>query len=434
MNEIYMKRFIYILVLLLSVWLGGCDSSDAPLNGYIETTQEGSMTLVMKGYENSSDGFSVFQADGFEKPFYIQDKKFLGAAYHFASGIDGQLSAMSEIPADVEWQESIDIVNGKNYWVRYKSSKTYTFLKVRVAYIQGNNVGIEYVIAGTKDRDLTENLNANIVSGDNVSVTSYEIPYLNSANVYVDHYVEMEGKQVLNYALEWNAEKKHAAWVAFSFDEITCQDVVKRTDAWNVDPKLPADMQTDEAQHKSDGYDKGHICASEDRVYSKEANEQTFYYSNMSPQMSSFNQGFWATLEKQVQKWGRSIPTTYDKVYLTKGGTINNLLLSFTGQVIASDKLFPTTDENGFTPKGLACPKFYFMAILSEKGDTYHAIGFLIEHREDLPKSPTATQLKECALSIDELEEKTGLDFFCNLPDVIEEEVESAYNENDWAW
>lgn len=434
MNEIYMKRFIYILVLLLSVWLGGCDSSDAPLNGYIETTQEGSMTLVMKGYENSSDGFSVFQADGFEKPFYIQDKKFLGTAYHFAPGIDGQLSVMSEIPVDVEWQESIDIVNGKNYWVRYKASKTYTFLKVRVAYIQGNNVGIEYAIAGTKDRDLTENLNANIVSGDNVSVTSYEIPYLNSANVYVDHYVEMEGKQVLNYALEWNAEKKHAAWVAFSFDEITCQDVVKRTDAWNVDPKLPADMQTDETQHKSDGYDKGHICASEDRVYSKEANEQTFYYSNMSPQMSSFNQGFWATLEKQVQKWGRSIPTTYDKVYLTKGGTINNLLLSFTGQVKASDGLFPATDENGFTPKGLACPKYYFMAILSEKGDTYHAIGFLIEHREDLPKSPTATQLKECALSIDELEEKTGLDFFCNLPDVIEEEVESAYNENDWAW
>lgn len=426
-----MKKNAYILVLLLlSVWLGGCESSDAPLNGYIEQTQEGSVTLVMKGYENPSAGFSVLQPEGFQSPFYIQDKKFVGKKYQFAPQVD----AATKIPTDIEWQQSIDIVDGNKYWVRYKASKTYTYLNMRVAYIEGNNVGIEYVIAGIKDRDLTENLNANIASGDNVSVTSYEIPYLNSANLYVDHYVEMEGKQMLNYALEWNAEKKHAAWVAFSFDEVTSKDVVSRTDAWDVDPGLPADMQTTEAQHKSDGYDKGHICASEDRVYSKEANEQTFYYSNMSPQISSFNQGFWQKLEARVQKWGRSTPTTYDKVYVTKGGTINQLLISFTGLVKAGDSLYPTTNENGFTIHGLACPKYYYMAILSEKGDAYHAIGFWIAHREDLPKQPTVDELKKYAVSIDELEEYTGLDFFCNLPDVIEDEVESSFNTSDWAW
>lgn len=426
-----MKKNAYILVLLLlSVWLGGCESSDAPLNGYIEQTQEGSVTLVMKGYENPSAGFSVLQPEGFQSPFYIQDKKFVGKKYQFAPQVD----AATKIPTDIEWQQSIDIVDGNKYWVRYKASKTYTYLNMRVAYINGNNVGIEYVIGGTKDRDLTENLNANIASGDNVSVTSYEIPYLNSANLYVGHYVEMEGKQMLNYALEWNAEKKHAAWVAFSFDEVTSKDVVSRTDAWDVDPGLPADMQTTEAQHKSDGYDKGHICASEDRVYSKEANEQTFYYSNMSPQISSFNQGFWQKLEARVQKWGRSTPTTYDKVYVTKGGTINQLLISFTGLVKAGDSLYPTTNENGFTIHGLACPKYYYMAILSEKGDAYHAIGFWIAHREDLPKQPTVDELKKYAVSIDELEEYTGLDFFCNLPDVIEDEVESSFNASDWAW
>lgn len=430
-----MKKLSYVLILLISVWLGGCDdSSDALPYGYIGTTQEGSSTMVLKGYENYSDGFNVFEAEGFDAPFYIQEKKFVGKAYRFAAGNDGKLTDMTEVPTDEAWQESIEIVEGKNYWMRYKTFVKYVFLKVRVAYINGNNVGIEYVIGGTKDRDLTENLNANIVSGDNVSVTSYEIPYLNSANLYVDHYVEMEDKQVLNYALEWNAEKKHAAWVAFSFDEVTSKDVVSRTDAWDVDPGLPADMQTTEAQHKSDGYDKGHICASEDRVYSKEANEQTFYYSNMSPQISSFNQGFWQKLEARVQKWGRSTPTTYDKVYVTKGGTINQLLISFTGLVKAGDSLYPTTNENGFTIHGLACPKYYYMAILSEKGDAYHAIGFWIAHREDLPKQPTVDELKKYAVSIDELEEYTGLDFFCNLPDVIEDEVESSFNTSDWAW
>lgn len=430
-----MKKLSYILVVLISVWLGGCnDSSDALPYGYVETTQEGSSTIVLKGYENYSDGFNVFKAEGFDSPFYIQEKKFKGKAYRFATGKGGKLADMTEVPADEAWQESIEIIEEKNYWIRYKAFVKYVYLKVRVAYINGNNVGIEYIIGGDQDRDITENLNANIATGGNVSVTSYEIPYLNSANVYVDHYVEMEGKQVLNFALEWNAEKKHAAWVAFSFDEVTSKDVVSRTDAWGVDPKLSTDMQVGEEQHKSDGYDKGHICASEDRVYSKEANEQTFYYSNMSPQISSFNQGFWQKLEAQVQKWGRSTPTTYDKVYVTKGGTINQLLVSFTGLVKAADSLYPKTDKNGFTIHGLACPKYYYMAVLSEKGDTYHAIGFWIEHREDLPKKPTADEIKKYAVSIDELEEYTGLDFFCNLPDLIEDEVESSCNVNDWDW
>lgn len=427
-----MKKLTYILVLLLGVCLGGCESSDAPLNGYIENTQEGSVTLVVKGYENPSAGFSVVQPEGFHSPFYIQEKKFVGKAYLFAPLTD----ISKETPGDTEWKESIEIVNGNSYWVRYKSSKTYIFLKVRVAYITGNNVGIEYIVSGSKDRDLTENLNANAVSGDNVSVTSYEIPYLNSANTYVDHYVEVEGKQVLNFALEWNAEKKHAAWVAFSFDEVTCQQNVKRQDQdpFMADPELPVEMQVTDAEHKNDGYDRGHLCASADRLYSREANDQTFYYSNMSPQISSFNQGFWQGLEAQVQKWGRAIPATYDKVYVTKGGTVNQLLYDFTGKIKSGDGLYPKTDENGFTTKGLACPKYYFMAILSEKEGNYHAIGFLVEHSENLTKNPKADELKKYAVSIDELEESTGLDFFCNLPDVIEEEVESTYNESDWAW
>lgn len=427
-----MKKLTYILVLLLGVCLGGCESSDAPLNGYIENTLEGSITLVVKGYENPSAGFSVVQPEGFHSPFYIQEKKFVGKAYLFAPLTD----ISKEVPGDIEWQESIEVVNGNSYWVRYKSSKAYIFLKLRVAYITGNNVGIEYIVSSSQDRDLTENLNANVVSGDNVSVTSYEIPYLNSANTYVDHYVEVEGKQVLNFALEWNAEKRHAAWVAFSFDEVTCQQNVKRQDQdpFMADPDLPVEMQVTDAEHRNDGYDRGHLCASADRLYSREANDQTFYYSNISPQISSFNQGFWQELEAQVQKWGRAIPSTYDKVYVTKGGTVNQLLYDFIGKIKSGDSLYPTTDENGFTAKGLACPKYYFMAILSEKEGNYHAIGFLVEHSENLTKNPKADELKKYAVSIDELEESTGLDFFCNLPDVIEEEVESTYNESDWAW
>ena len=50
------------------------------------------------------------------------------------------------------------------------------------------------------------------------------------------------------------------------------------------------------------------------------------------------------------------------------------------------------------------------------------------------PKAPTLEELKASALSIDELEEKTGIDFFCNLPDDLENTVESSMNLDDWAW
>lgn len=55
----------------------GCESANDVPNGYIQTTEEGSSTLVLKGYESSSFGFSIFQPEGFNKPFYIKEKSFM---------------------------------------------------------------------------------------------------------------------------------------------------------------------------------------------------------------------------------------------------------------------------------------------------------------------------------------------------------------------
>ncbi|ADV44594.1 DNA/RNA non-specific endonuclease [Bacteroides helcogenes] len=273
-------------------------------------------------------------------------------------------------------------------------------------------------------------------------VTDYAIPHLDAANLYVEHTVSYNNETVFNYALEWNAGKKHAAWVAFTFDDVTRQNTVKRTDAWNVDPLLPATMQTTEAMHKSDGFDKGHLVASYDRVFSKEANAQTFYYSNMSPQFNSFNGGFWASFEGLVQKWARS--GKYKKLYVAKGGTLNRLLTDFTGTRKGADGILPQTDAQGLTKHGLACPKYYFMAILAYKGgdiaakSSWQAIGFWMEHRDDYgyeyDNFAPSDVMKNYVASIDELEKNTGIDFFCNLPDVIEDEVEKASAESDWNW
>lgn len=427
-----MKKHLFILGLALALFNVGCDDQNTIPNGYVQTTQEGASTLVLKGYENAALGFSVFQPEGFDSPFYIQDKKFAGNAYSFIQVAAARLDEMTTVPANVEWQSNATVTAGAAYWARYAASTVYRFVKFRVSDINGNNVTIEYVVTDQTEERPNDNVNAN-TGYDNVSVTGYEIPHLNDQNVYADHYVTMDGVQILNYALEWDNTKRHANWVAFTFDTTTSADNVKRTDAWSVDPKLPAEMQVQESDHKNDGFDKGHLCASEDRVYLKEANEQTFYYSNMSPQLNDFNGGFWGKLEARVQTWGRSTADgVYDKVYVTKGGTLNKLLKNFKGTTVNGGT--PTTDANGFTIHGLACPEYYFMAVLSQKDDVFHAIAFLVPHKEGMTRNPSSDELKEYVVSVDKLEEETGIDFFCNLPDVLENEVEAAYNLNDWAW
>lgn len=427
-----MKKHLFILGLALALFNVGCDDQNTIPNGYVQTTQEGASTLVLKGYENAALGFSVFQPEGFDSPFYIQDKKFAGNAYSFTQVAAARLDEMTTVPANVEWQSNATVTAGAAYWARYAASTVYRFVKFRVSDINGNNVTIEYVVTDQTEERPNDNVNAN-TGYDNVSVTGYEIPHLNDQNVYADHYVTMDGVQILNYALEWDNTKRHANWVAFTFDTTTSADVVKRTNLWAKDPKLPAEMQTGDSDHTNDGFDRGHLCASEDRVYLKEANDQTFYYSNISPQLNDFNGGFWRKLETRVQTWGRSTADgVYDKVYVTKGGTLNKLLKNFKGTTV--DGGTPTTDANGFTIHGLACPEYYYMAVLSQKDDVFHAIAFLVPHKEGMTENPSSDELKEYVVSVDKLEEETGIDFFCNLPDVLENEVEAACNLNDWAW
>lgn len=425
-----MKKYFYSLALVLGLSFAACsDANDIP-NNTIETTDSKASTLVLKGYEDAAAGFTQFQPEDYSAPFYIKDKKFYGSAYNFSEVGNVRLDGVgSDYKSVTSWTETAEIKSGCAYWAWCRGTEKYWYAKFRVISIEGNNVTIEYVLAGSEE---ARNVNCN-PAVENPAAAALEMPHLNGEYQFVNHYVTYNGTSVLNYSLEWCSTMMHSNWVAFSFDATTSLDNVSRTNACGQDPLVDSKLQPVENDHKSDGYDKGHLVASEDRVYVKEANQQTFYYTNMSPQLSDFNQHYWAQLERQVQAWGRAC-SGGDKVYVVKGGTLNDLKKNFKGKHLAADGQFPTTDANGKTIHGLACPSYYFMAILSQKGGIYHAIAFLVPHEEDLPKSPTDKQLQEYAVSIDELEEKTGIDFFCNLEDTLEDRVEAEKNVSDWTW
>lgn len=283
------------------------------------------------------------------------------------------------------------------------------------------------------------NDNRNVLGG--VLTSRVEIPHVSDASSLVPHYVMHNSQKVLNYTVDWNGYIRHSRWVAFTWDSTTAADdqKVKRQDKFKWDVDIPSSNGgVTSSDYTKNGYDKGHICASEDRVFCQEANDQTFYYSNMSPQFSSFNQGFWRVLEAKVRNWGRSTLTgVYDTVYVVKGGTTTMLLHNYVGKNKASDGAIPMTDANGYSPRsdgkvGLPVPEYYYMALMSVKQGFYRAIAFLVPHNEDLPRNPSDADIEEYVVSVDQLEQVTGIDFFCNIIDRKENEAEKSSSWTYW--
>lgn len=263
-----------------------------------------------------------------------------------------------------------------------------------------------------------ENRNANDASTD-ASLARWEMPATDTSCDYITHYTS-DG--LLNYAMEYSKEKMHSRWVAYRYDSKLKAQVTSRSDEWGVEPFYNNNKTYQIATGFFGGYNRGHLVGSAERLYSHEANVQTFYMSNMSPMNGNFNSIYWGEIETLVRNWGRNCAAG-DTLYVVKGGTLDSLLTT-------------TTVKNtlGESVK-MAVPKYYFIAVLSlSAAGKAKAIGFWIEHKDF--KDNSLTSLKKirqaAACTIDELEERTGIDFFCNVPDCIENIVEARYTRSSW--
>lgn len=231
---------------------------------------------------------------------------------------------------------------------------------------------------------------------------------------FVSHSTVVGGQEVTTFSLEYDLDKKHARWVAFKFYNTTGQTNVDRSDEpFAPDPLVDASHQRVQADFGRKGYDRGHLCASADRLYAQAANEQTFYYTNMSPQKNSFNTGIWRDLEAVVQTWGRS-NAFRDTLYVVKGASIDRKEHIWT--YIDGDKTKPV-------------PKYYFMALLNKKGERFKGIAFWLDQSKSYGNKE---KLSTYAVTIDRLEELTGIDFFHYLNDGLENAVESQLSVNAW--
>lgn len=280
---------------------------------------------------------------------------------------------------------------------------------------------------------VTRNDNKNPVTTE-TAVSRLEFPRLKGgSSIVIVHRTADKARfdpDDVNYSTEWDCDKKSQRWSCYILTATNKRHNVSRyygDPQYPNDPALTADEQWEKDYFYSSSYgsgarddisfDHGHICPSNDRLYSSEANYQTFFLTNMQPQYKVFNgshpshkyKGLWIKMEDFVNKLGLA-PS--DTLYVCKGGTIDSedqILTRIQGKLIV--------------------PKYFFAAILMKNSLGYRAIGFWFEHTNVYHGDDSLTQY---AVSIDELEKKTGIDFFCNLPDDIETRVESSYATLPW--
>lgn len=251
-----------------------------------------------------------------------------------------------------------------------------------------------------------------------------ELPEVKDASAYRIHTAPIGEKNYRNYSYLFDSKNMVALWVAYPLCDLYTKKTVQRTDKWAFDPFLAEDAQP--AYFKAgniydDGkggakYNRGHQLPSADRLASTKMNEQTFYFTNIAPQLAdkAFNAGIWGDLESAVRTWSASSNST-DSLYVVTGCMVDK-------------PIEYRKDNNG---KQVSIPNAFYKAVVRLSKGSYIGAAFYLDHKNYQGQPAT---LKDFALSIKELEEKTGLTFFVNLPSDKAAAIKAENPKNNSFW
>lgn len=239
---------------------------------------------------------------------------------------------------------------------------------------------------------------------------------LNQSNIkYITHYTgitydeaPLNGIEIRNYSMLYDSNLKIAYWVSYPLCGWYLEGNAGYTQDWAYDPQIAENLQANLKKGISN-YSRGHQIPSADRQRTDcDMNNQTFYYTNMTPQLQNgLNGAIWAQLEGAVRGWSNGI----DTLYVVTGAM----------PTTATDKQIQyAKDNNG---KDIAIPQYYFKALARQVGGNYQTIAFKLDH-----KAYGDTQYMKYAISVSELENMTGFTFFPSLPS----EVKKTLNTSQW--
>lgn len=207
------------------------------------------------------------------------------------------------------------------------------------------------------------------------------------------------------YSLGYSERHEQAMWVCYVInkEELRIPNV-ERYDRFEDDDKVSTGSAT-YYDYRGSGYSRGHLAPAGDMAFSEEAMRESFFMSNISPQVIAFNGGIWRELEETIRDWAYN----NEHLYITTGPIL--------------DEIYTKIGNNG-----VSVPKYFYKAIIDIDEPDMKAIAFI------MPNELSERPLMEYAVSIDELENRLGIDIF---PDLINDEdleasLEAAFNPLSW--
>ena len=207
-----------------------------------------------------------------------------------------------------------------------------------------------------------------------------------------------------NYSLSYSESHEQAEWVAYELKASHLSSTNHKRPYFEIDKAVKTGA-AHWRNYKQSGYDRGHLCPAGDRRFTKEAHDETFLTSNISPQEHQFNSGVWNRLEQKVRYWARK----NDGVFVVTGGVLKNNL-----KTIGSENV--------------AVPNQFYKVILDRTNGKTKVLAFLVDHKDsDLP-------LYKFVVSVDKVESLTGIDFFPQLDDDIENQLEASSSYKNWSF
>ena len=228
----------------------------------------------------------------------------------------------------------------------------------------------------------------------------------------------------ITFSLEWDNALIANRWTCYTLNADNSQGDSGRNNDFKPDEDAAVSAQPED--YNKSGYSQGHLCPSADRQCTIEQNQQTFFLTNMQPQWQKHNEGLWKNLEDLVRNYVIKANTTKapcDTLYIVKAATITDKVTIGNEQV---DGIYAQKCNDR-----LIVPKYFYMALLhyNKASNSYKSIAFWTLHEN---AKDTNKNYGDYAISIDELEQRTGIDFFCNLPDEIENAVEAEVDLEFW--
>lgn len=200
-----------------------------------------------------------------------------------------------------------------------------------------------------------------------------------------------------HYTLAYSPDTRTPVWACETVERQELKGDAVRPHRFRVDPRIPGKYQVTPDYYTRSGYDRGHLLAAANHLWDQLAADQLFYMSNVVPQRPVFNRGVWSALAAWVRTQAKT-----GMVWVVTGP----VWIGKTGEIAAHIRV----------------PTHYFKVLVRKRGDNYEALAFLVDHLATEHKAPY--DWRSYLVSIDLLEEMTGLDFMPYLSDKQEAELE----------